>query len=227
MAKKLKTARTVLSLLVAAIGAPQLASALPLTLVQYPAGSASRAPAPNVILTLDDSGSMGSGQSSSHGMYVLKDALQDTFSAATQNVPDGTIRLAWNTFNKCRGIPNNTTTVGCVPLRVLDDTHRTRFLNWVGMPGVNPSSNQLSGNGNTPTHAAYKAAGDYIADASNDSSGPWAAVPPRIIRVSPSALTKCMPLRPGREMASTAGRRPAAWKMRITSPSKWMARGSG
>lgn len=177
MAKKLKTARTVLSLLVAAIGAPQLASALPLTLVQYPAGSASRAPAPNVILTLDDSGSMGSGQYSSHGMYVLKDALQDTFSAATQNVPDGTIRLAWNTFNKCRGIPNNTTTVGCVPLRVLDDTHRTRFLNWVGMPGVNPSSNQLSGNGNTPTHAAYKAAGDYIADASNDSSGPWAAVP--------------------------------------------------
>ena len=179
MTENLKTARTMLSLLIGGIGAPLMAWAAPLPLVQYPAGTANRAPAPNVILTLDDSGSMGSGQYSSQGMFALKDALQKTFSVAEQNVPNGTIRLAWNTFNKCRAIPANTTTVGCSPLRVLDDAHRTRFLSWVGEAkhGTAPTADQLMGNGNTPTHAAYKNAGDYILNAVHDYSGPWAAVP--------------------------------------------------
>ena len=36
-----------------------------------------------------------------------------------------------------------------------------------------------------------------------------------------------MPLSPGREIASTRERSPSDWNTRITSPSKWIARGSG
>ena len=79
---------TFLSLLVSAMGSPQMLQAAPLDLAQYPAGTASRQPAPNVIVSVDDSGSMGTT-----GITALKDALKKTFSA--NNIPDGRVRLAW------------------------------------------------------------------------------------------------------------------------------------
>lgn len=181
--------RALLGSLVAAISWPAMTSAEQLPLVQYPAGSASRQPAPNVILTLDDSGSMGSSATAGvgTGMHALKTALQEVFSASSQNIPDGSIRLAWNAMNKCRTIPasdngcNNNNT-----MRVLDATHRTKFLNWVGLPGASAPGNgqkltgaaATGGTNGTPTHRAYIAAGDYIKSASpTDRDGPWANIP--------------------------------------------------
>lgn len=169
--------RALLCTLIAAIGMPSAPFAAQLSLVQYPAGSASREPAPNVILSLDDSGSMGNSSSAGSGMRALKLALHEIFNATTQVIPDNAIRLGWNTFNKCRDVGNNT--VGCNAVRPLDATHRSRFLNWVGSPTAGGSTDTvLNGSGNTPTHAAYTAAGDYIRNASaTDRNGPWAGTP--------------------------------------------------
>lgn len=172
-----KARRTLLSVLIAAVGMPSAPFAAQLSLVQFPAGSASREPAPNVILSLDDSGSMGNSSSAGSGMRALKLALHEIFDATTQVIPDNSIRLGWNTFNKCQTVGSNT--VGCNAVRPLDATHRSRFLNWVGPPTQGGStSTVLNGSGNTPTHAAYTAAGEYIRNASaTDRDGPWAGTP--------------------------------------------------
>ncbi|WP_326538865.1 pilus assembly protein [Pseudorhodoferax sp.] len=182
---------TLLSVLIAAIGMPPVARAEQLPLMQYPAGAASRQPAPNVILTLDDSGSMGSATSAGAGMYELKRALQDVFSASAQNIPDGSIRLAWNAMNKCRAFPADSVTHpnGCGSnnlMRVLDATHRANFLKWVGQPGATAGGNgstltstaATGGTNGTPTHRAYVTAGDYLMKADpKDPNGPWAHIP--------------------------------------------------
>ena len=180
--------RVLAGALACALAAPPVASAAQLSLVQFPAGSAWRAPAPNVILTIDDSGSMayynngGTNQDetkSSSRMYALKAALRQIFDPVTQNIPDGSIRLGWNTMNNCRSIPSGSG--GCNNLnavRVLDATHRSNFLNWVGVPGAAPSTSKLRATGGTPTHHAVIAAGDYLRNASTtDANSPWAAVP--------------------------------------------------
>lgn len=75
-----------------------------LNLTQSPPG-AGREPSPNIIVSVDDSGSMGAT-----GIATLKSALQQTF--AETNVPDDRIRLAWQSMNRCRGIPSNSTACG-------------------------------------------------------------------------------------------------------------------
>ncbi len=182
--------RTLLGLLVGASCVPPPAAAQQLPLVQYPAGTARREPAPNVILTIDDSGSMayyGNGtemkeEDPRSGMYALKTALRAVFSAETQNIPDGSIRLAWNAFNRCRPIPaSGTNDGGCAgrnALKSLAPAHRANFLNWVGMPGEPYSSTHLGASSSTPTHHAYIAAGDYLKNATAESqNSPWAADP--------------------------------------------------
>lgn len=187
MREQLWARRTLVSVLIAAIGMPPAAWADQLALVQYPAGGAVRQPAPNVILTLDDSGSMGyyTGGGTTQNetrttsrMYALKTALRTLFDASAQNIPDGSIRLAWNTMNNCRSIPSNSGGCGNLNrMRVLDATHRANFLNWVGTPGVKTSVN-LTASGSTPTHHAYIAAGDYLANGSTtNAESPWANVP--------------------------------------------------
>ena len=86
-----------------AINLPAFAQKLPLT--QAPAGTTGRAPAPNVILSLDDSGSMdtrdaGGGLSR---VEALRNALVATFSESNPDVADGRIRLGWQMLNDCRG----------------------------------------------------------------------------------------------------------------------------
>ncbi|RCW76287.1 pilus assembly protein [Pseudorhodoferax soli] len=190
--------RTLLSVLIASMGLPPVAFAEQLPLAQYPAGSSSRQPAPNVILTLDDSGSMGyytNGGTTQNEtritsrMYALKSALRQLFDPGAQNIPDGSIRLAWNTMNTCRSIPS--ATGGCNNLnrmRVLDATHRANFLNWVGQPGAASSPNtRLSASGSTPTHHAYIAAGDYLRNGSvTDAESPWANVPGSVAFTAPA-----------------------------------------
>jgi type IV pilus assembly protein PilY1 len=188
MVHRPQVCRTLLSALIAAVAPMPMAGAAPLSLAQFPAGSASRQPAPNVILTLDDSGSMayyGEGTTmredlSTSGMYALKSALHNLFDATTQNIPDGSIRLAWNALNRCRQF-TDTSNGGCNGnnrMRRLDATHRANFLNWVGQPGTAYSSSHLGASGGTPTHQAFIAAGDYLRTAStSDQNSPWASDP--------------------------------------------------
>lgn len=108
--------------------------AAPLNLAQSPAALGSE-PAPNIIVSVDDSGSMGSS-----GIRALQSALRETFSQT--NVPDNRIRLAWQSMRGCLGIPNESTDCrGNNHMARLTSTHRTNFMNWVGT---------LSDSGGTP-----------------------------------------------------------------------------
>lgn len=142
------------------IGLPTLATAAAIPFAQYPAGSSSREPAPNVIVSVDDSGSMGAS-----GIATLKDALRQTFAAS--NVPDGRIRLAWQSMNRCAGIPSNSTACSNKnSLKPLAGAHRTNFLTWV--------ETLVQGNG-TPSHIMVRNAGDYLKTTGVNS--PWNSIP--------------------------------------------------
>ena len=131
------------------------------SLVQYPAGTASREPAPNVIVSVDDSGSMGTS-----GINTLKAALRQTFS--TENVADGLIRLSWQSMNSdCDTIPLNTTNCKNA-LKSLKGTHRTNFLSWV---------ETLTPAGGTPSHRMVRNAGDYLKRTDLGINSPWASDP--------------------------------------------------
>lgn len=148
----------------AAVGVPL--SAAQLVLSQSPAGSA-REPAPNVIVSVDDSNSMGTT-----GIATLKSALTQTFSAS--NVEDGRIRLAWQSMNGCNNFSGT-----CSPdnrMKSLQGTHRTNFMTWVNTIGMN---------GGTPGHLMMFNAGEYL-KAPLSSTGPWADQPGA---VSPTYLS--------------------------------------
>lgn len=132
-----------------------------LTLAQRPAGSGSVEPAPNVIISVDDSGSMGST-----GIASLKSALKDTFAAS--NIPDKRLRIAWQSMNGCDAIPSSDSACnGKNILKILDSTHRSNFLTWV---------DTLSPGGGTPGHKMVRNAGDYLMGPKGINS-PWAEVP--------------------------------------------------
>jgi len=154
-----------------------VAQGAPLPLATVPPGSGGREPAPNVIVSVDNSGSMGSKSTVGSKMYILRDALKQTF--AQSNLEDDRIRLAWQAMWSCRGIPNAGATCGGknVMKRLNggaagDGTHRGNFLTWV---------NTLDGAGNTPSHLTFKAAADYLAKDHNTyadrKQSPWAANP--------------------------------------------------
>ncbi len=168
-------------------------NAAPLTFAQSPAGSVAVVPpAPNLILTIDNSNSMNNttpdpGQVGSR-MRNLRSALTAAFSAA--NVPANSIRLGWNMINPqtyssngsnwgiaaagdCSEFRTSSTASFCGAqgniVRPFTEAHRTNFLNWV--------ANGLRGDGNTPTiHGYYNALRQYDIPATNVNS-PWAEVP--------------------------------------------------
>ena len=136
-------------------------SAAQLNLTQSPPG-AGREPSPNIIVSVDDSGSMGAT-----GIATLKSALQQTF--AETNVPDDRIRLAWQSMNRCRSIPNNSSDCGNLNgMRPLMGTHRTNFMTWVG---------SLTPSGGTPSHLMIDEAGKYLSRTDLGINSPWAANP--------------------------------------------------
>lgn len=151
----------------AATHTPATLMAAPLDLAQSPPG-AGREPAPNIIVSVDDSGSMGTT-----GMSTLKSALNQTFSAA--NVADGRVRLAWQSMNTCRNISTNgNTATGCGSfngMRSLEGVHRTNFLNWVNttLPSSPPNSNL------TPSHQMMQRSGEYLR--STGTWSPWRSNP--------------------------------------------------
>lgn len=160
MAKTAVFFRALLAAFVAMLAAaPALAAQY--SLVQYPAGTASREPAPNVIVSVDDSGSMGAS-----GIATLKAALRQTFSE--ENVADGLIRLSWQSMNSaCNNVPLSTLTCNNA-LKSLRGTHRTNFLNWV---------ETLNASGGTPSHRMVRNAGDYLKRTDLGINSPWAADP--------------------------------------------------
>ncbi|WP_454903247.1 pilus assembly protein [Variovorax gossypii] len=149
-------------------------------LAQAPRNTAVREPAPNVIVSVDNSGSMNWSSRASDGntpvagtpsrMEALKTALRENFSAA--NIPDDRIRLSWQAMNSnsndnsCVGFFGDTSAGShgasrCLVggrananlMRSLDGTHRANFMAWV---------DALSPNGGTPLHAMMTRAGEYM-----------------------------------------------------------------
>ena len=151
-------------------------------LAQVPRNSAVAEPAPNVIVSVDNSGSMdfSSRASDPSGappagvpsrMNALKTALRSSFSAAS--IPDGRIRLAWQAMNDNK--KSNDTCVGFLgdvgpgdyhasrcqiggvsnanSMRPLDQRHRANFMSWV---------DGLHANNGTPLHAMMTRAGEYM-----------------------------------------------------------------
>ena len=160
---------TFISFFISTLGMPPIALAAsnPWDLAQYPAGAASRMPAPNVIVSVDNSGSMGDA-----GIKALKNALKEAFKP--ENVPDDSIRLAYQSMWSCNTIPSSHTSCnGNNYMQVLrgkadpkDNSHRGRFLKWV---------DTLSDGGNTPTHNMMGNAGEYLK--TTGANSPWNATP--------------------------------------------------
>lgn len=140
---------------------PGALHAAPLNLAQSPVVPG-RDPAPNVIVSVDDSASMGAA-----GIDTLKAALRQTFSSA--NVADDRVRLAWQSMNRCRGIPSpDTACRGRNGMARLSGTHRADFMNWVGT---------LRHEGGTPSHLLIDGAGQYLSRTDLGVKSPWAANP--------------------------------------------------
>lgn len=169
-----------------------------LDLVQSPPLPTSKSAyaAPNVIISVDDSGSMdfrldqenatgatnqttpvaGVWPSTSKRMNVLKHSLTQIFSDKDL-IPDGKIRLAWQVMH-ANG--NNTVeksvdsaTLQTNSMRSLKGgvaeagTHRTNFLSFVS---------KLKPNNGTPSHTMFSQADAYMRRALS-SSGPWSTDP--------------------------------------------------
>ncbi|KQW57693.1 pilus assembly protein PilY [Variovorax sp. Root411] len=148
-------------------------------LAQAPRNTAVKEPEPNVIVSVDNSGSMAWSSRASEGketsagtptrMEALKTALRNNFSAA--NIPNDRIRLSWqamnnNKDNSCVGFFGDTAAgtyqagrclvngrANANLVRSLDDGHRANFMSWV---------DALAAGGGTPLHAMMTRAGEYM-----------------------------------------------------------------
>ncbi|MBT9464953.1 PilC/PilY family type IV pilus protein [Hydrogenophaga sp.] len=146
-------------------GFSQAVVAAPLLLSQAPPTLA-RDPAPNIIVSVDNSTSMGST-----GVAELRTALKTTFAAS--NLPDDQIRLAWQSMHGCNTIPGSSTSTtgicrGYNGMRRLAGQHRTNFFNWVDSIAI------VRG---TPSHFMMDNAGQYLSATGLGTNSPWAAHP--------------------------------------------------
>lgn len=137
--------------------------AAPLQLMQHPP-RLSREPAPNVIVSVDNSSSLGTS-----GLKQLKAGLKAAF--AGERLDDGRVRLAWQAMHGCHGIPAKAAACqGQNAMRILDSEHRQRFMAW---------ADSLVLNKGTPSHALVDAAGQYLSTTTLGIESPWAADPGR------------------------------------------------
>ena len=163
--------RTTLAVMISTIGVSGISWAAPLTLVQYPAGTAYKAPIPNVILSVDTSGSMDTkdgGQPKSRLAYVI-DGLNGSLVNSTKY--DGQLRLAWQSY-VCNNIPSiNGNCNGKNAMGKFEGSHKVAFTNWV----TNLKSGTSPGTTNTPSHMLVWNAGEYLRTTGPNS--PWNATP--------------------------------------------------
>ena len=136
------------------------AAPAPLVFSTAPDDAATRRPAPNVIVSVDDAAGLSDAD-----METMRIALRDGFSA--RHAPEGSMRLGWQSMNACPTLPAQGACKGENALRPLDATQRERFRNWAG--ALKPSG----------THAAHRMlydAGHYLRAAPGIDS-PWASLP--------------------------------------------------
>jgi type IV pilus assembly protein PilY1 len=153
-----------------------------LTFPNAPPGTGGSEPAPNVIISVDNSGSMaenaagGNTTSTSNPskMTSLKAALTSQFITTDANgnskVPDNRIRLAWQSMwvNSGGVAGSDSLTVGAVnSMKRLDSTHRTNFQTFID--GLSPANT-------TPSHKMMSNAYNYMKSPAGVSS-PWADKP--------------------------------------------------
>ena len=161
----------VIALTLATVINPSMTLAASITLAQEPAGNGGREPAPNLIISVDDSGSMratdaGGGLSR---IAALRNALNSSFSATA--IPDNTIRLGFQAMWRCLGFGSDLSNSygGACPenrVRPFSGDHRTGFNNWV---------NSLVDYGWTPSHLVQKKAGEFMK--TTGSWNPYAKIP--------------------------------------------------
>lgn len=156
------------------IASGKAAQAAQLTLSQAPAGNGGMEPAPNVIVTVDDSGSMDwdvttdntTSTTANKKITLLKNALKATFGDGTANsgiIPDSRIRLAWQAMHNNGNssgagslTPGNTNTI-----RPFVGTHRNNFNSFI---------NSLTPNNGTPSLKMMKNVYDYARAAAGEHS---------------------------------------------------------
>ncbi len=209
--------KTLLALATGAALAPHGAWAL--TLAEAPPGTVEPYVTPNVIISIDDSGSMdycltlqkdgkegtsncatewddkgkptkyanvsdtkvpnadGTWPGNARRINVLKYAMSGTNGVGgvfrdTAVLPDKKIRLSWQSMNANNSTPgtlNSGTTAqfNTNSMKVLNSTHRSNFLDFVG---------KLKPGSSTPSHKMLKQADEYMR-LPMSKNGPWASVP--------------------------------------------------
>lgn len=185
MHKYFKPQPTLLSILIAALGSPASGWTAQLSLAQYPAGTAYKAPIPNVILSVDTSGSMNfcdvngsvignSNGTQSNNCYTnsmdlrritfVKNGLRSLL--IDSNKYDGQFRLAWQSF-ACNDIPSsNGNCNNDNAAAKFTGTHRSNFGNW---------ASRLTATGSTPSPVLAWNAGKYLQ--TTGAASPWNATP--------------------------------------------------
>lgn len=187
--------KTLIAMAVGAALAPHASWAL--DFAQSPPGTVEPYVAPNVIISVDDSGSMnnclnkestsdcvgtadatnntvpnadGSWPLTSRRINVLKYALKEVFNDTTL-LPDGKIRFAWQVMHNNGGAPNagsvDSSSMQTNSMRPVAGTHRSNFISFV---------DSLKANNGTPTHKMFKQADDYMRRTLGTNS-PWASKP--------------------------------------------------
>lgn len=192
--------KTLLALAVSAALAPAGAWALDLT--QSPPGTVEPYIRPNVIISIDDSGSMayrldvenatgannrttpdlaGGGWSmNSRRMNVLKYALRGIFNPSHPDydptlLPDGKIRLAWQALNNTGGNANGMPEAGNVNQAGVT-SNSMRILDGQHRTSMLNFIDKLNSSGSTPSHRVLSQADQYMRR-SLGPNGPWASEP--------------------------------------------------
>ena len=161
-----------------------------LDLAESPPGTVEPYVRPNVIISVDDSGSMdwittidavglssittpnpdGSWHPKAKRINILKHSLKQVFNDTTL-LPDKKIRLSWQTMWNEGKSPNadnvNSTSMNQNSMRVLESAHRTNFLNFVDT--LKPSYN-------TPSPLMFSQADAYMRQSLGTNSV-WANEP--------------------------------------------------
>ena len=179
-----------IALAASAVLAPCSTWALDLT--ESPPGTVEPYVRPNVIISVDDSGSMdwqvtntspgissiiqpnadGSWDPKAKRINILKHSLKQVFNDTTL-LPDKKIRLSWQTMWNNGGSPDaknvNSISMQQNSMRVLESTHRTNFFKFV-------DSLKANKNGNTPSHWMFSQADGYMRQPLGTNSV-WASNP--------------------------------------------------
>ena len=164
----------------------------PLVLSTVPAGAGAMEPAPNVILTIDDSGSMAwdltndLDTGNNRKIDLLKSSLIATFGNGSANsgiIPDGRIRLAWQAMHNNGGASGaGSLTPGATnAMRPFSGSHRSNFNTFV--TGIKAKNG-------TPTLDMMKNVYSY-ARTPEGTNSPWADVPGTAQNTSTNPYLSC------------------------------------